>query len=209
MKLLVIICSHDFSRCWSTNVTILNNYMKLLNIDYEYCGICNENNFHHYDIPFKYKIINPKLQFSKVCDFITDYKSELDYDWYIKFRPDVRLLENIDLNMLSDNAINARARVYHGPKKLTYGSSIGGEGYWSYIREYTYNETEHDVILDDMLYIFHHNVVKLGAFDKVEPSTCENEWFNATVFNTRHIPFNVISLYLVNTKYNGFSGNIN
>jgi hypothetical protein len=183
--------------------------MKLLNIDYEYCGICNENNFHHYDIPFKYKIINPKLQFSKVCDFITDYKSELDYDWYIKFRPDVRLLENIDLNMLSDNAINARARVYHGPKKLTYGSSIGGEGYWSYIREYTYNETEHDVILDDMLYIFHHNVVKLGAFDKVEPSTCENEWFNATVFNTRHIPFNVISLYLVNTKYNGFSGNIN
>jgi hypothetical protein len=94
--------------------------MNLLDMQVEYCGISNQNDFHTYEaiIPFKYTLINTKQQFSKLCDFITDYKSELDYDWYMKIRPDINLLEQIPFNTLLDRAINARARVYFGPKKL-------------------------------------------------------------------------------------------
>jgi hypothetical protein len=31
-------------------------------------------------ISFKYKMVNPALQFTKICDFITKYKDELAYD---------------------------------------------------------------------------------------------------------------------------------
>ena len=92
MKLLIIISSHELHINWSDNIKILNDYAKLLNIEVDYCGISNQDNFHNYEdiIKFKYKIINTKQQFSKLCDFITDYKSEMDYDWYMKIRPDMK-----------------------------------------------------------------------------------------------------------------------
>jgi hypothetical protein len=212
MKLLVIICSHEFNPNCSNNIRILNDYMKLLDMDVEYCGISNQDDFHNYEslISFKYKIINTKRQFSKICDFITDYQMNVDYDWYMKIRPDIKLLENINFDIMSKNAVNARARVYNGPSKIKYGMSVNGQGGWKNVGDCHYSEKEHNIILDDQLFIFHRNVVHLKAFNKIQEETPGyDEWKQAAIFNSRNIPMNVVGIYLEITKYNAFSGNIN
>jgi hypothetical protein len=187
--------------------------MKQHNIEVDYCGISNQDDFHNYEtiISFKYKIINMKYQFSKICDFITDYTTELNYDWYMKIRPDIKLLENIHFDVLSENAIHARARVYHGPLHIKYGMSINGEGIWRNIGDCSYTDKEKEVILDDMLFIFHKNIISLCAFDKLNPENTEsqNEWLQTSIWNNRNIPLSVIGIYLENTKYNTISGNVN
>lgn len=213
MKLLVIISSHIFDQSCYDNIKILNDYMQKNHMEVDYCGISNQNDFYVFEpiITFKYKIINTKKQLCKICDFITDYKSELDYDWYMKIRPDIKLLDNIVFDTLSNNAINARARVYNGPLKIKYGMSVNGEGCWKNIGDCNYDDYEHDIVLDDMLYIFHKNIVLQNAFDKIipTPTTIQHEWAHRSVFNSRNIHFNVIGINLYITKYNNFSGDIN
>jgi len=199
IKILVIICSHEFSIKNRDNIKVLNNFMvNLPNIKVDYCGISNINDFHNYEniIPFKYKVVNKNKQFSKICDFITDNKKELNYDWFIKIRPDVKLIEMFDFNLLSNKAINARARLYRGPKKIKYGMSVNGEGIWKNIGDCFYNNYEKEVILDDILYIFHNNVVKMGAFDKIPKTELENEWFHTKIWKNRKIDLNVIHIYI-------------
>ncbi len=209
MSLLIIISSHNLDVKWSNNIKILNDYVKSSNMNVEYCGISNQNDFHHYEkiIKFKYKIINTKQQLSKVCDFISSVKP--NYTWYMKCRPDIQLLENINFNSLSEHAINARARVYHGPSKIKYGMSVNGpnDG-WKNIGCCHYSEKEHDVVLDDMIYIFHKNVIR--AFDKIDVASNinQNEWVHTSVFNNRGIPLHVIGINVCLTKYGTYSGNI-
>jgi hypothetical protein len=207
----VLISSHDFDINSCDNIKILNDYMKNSDIEVDYCGISSKNDFYNYEniIQFKYKIINPKPQFSKICDFITDYKSNLNYDWYIKIRPDIKLLENINFDILSNNAINARARVYNGPAKIKYGMSVNGEGGFKNIGDCHYASREQNIILDDMFYIFHKNVIQKNAFNKIELNGYENEWKHTQIFNDRNIPLNVIGIYLYFVKWKTFSGNIN
>jgi hypothetical protein len=178
-------------------------------MEIDYCGISNSNDFHVFEniIQFKYKIINTKMQLSKICDFITDYKSLLDYDWFMKFRPGIRLLENINFNILSEDAINARARVYHGPRKIKYGMS----DLYGCLKEIgsMYDTIEHDIIMDDMLYIFHKNVVQKNAFDKIiVPNYIEYEWTHTSLFNERKIQHNIIGINLVLLPHGIFSGDI-
>ena len=160
MKLLIILLGHCFDREWSDNIKCLNDHMTNNGIEFEYCGISNQNDFHIYEsiIQFKYKIINTKKQLSKICDFITEYKSQFDYDWYMKIRPEIKFFDIIGFRMLSENAINARARVYNGPRKIEYGMSINGEGIWKNKGDCHYADSEYNIILDDMLYIFHKKI---------------------------------------------------
>lgn len=212
MKLLVIICAHDICPSFSSNLTILNDYLKTIKncTQIDYCGIFN--NFDNYNdvVSLKYKIINHKKQFSKICDFITENKTQLNYDWFIKIRPDTKLLQPINfLDVVSDKAINARARVYYGPKRIKYGMSINGEGCWKYVGDCFFDAVEKDVILDDAMFIFHRNVIDLGAFDKVEPVIHEDEWIHTSVWKERNINLNVIGINSVNIKYDTFSGDVN
>ena len=211
MKLLVIICSHAFQLNMCDNIKILKDYLQELNIQVEYCGISNQDDFSNFEsiITFRYKIINTKYQFSKICDFISDYKSELDHDWYMKIRPDIKLLENINFDILSKDAVNARARAYRGPKKIKYGLSINGEGPWKNSGDCHYDEIESYVILCDMLFIFHKNIIDKGGFDKINEINRLCEYTQSAIWNSRKIPLNVIGLYLENTKYNAFSGDMN
>ena len=211
MKLLIIICAHEFNSSCCNYIKIIDDYAKLLDMEIDYCGISNQDDFHNYEniIKFKYKIVNTKKQFSKICDFLTDYKTELDYDWYMKIRPDLKLLEKFNFDILSTNAVNARARVYYGPKKIKNGMSVNGAGQWRHIGDCRYSNHEHSIILDDMLFIFHKNILQMGAFDKVNLSTYENEWIQSGVFNERKIPQNVIGIYFENTKHRVFSGDVN
>jgi hypothetical protein len=149
MKILVIICSQEMNINNSENIEILNNYLiNIENSTIDYCGISSNNDFNNYEniISFKYKIINTKRQLSKICDFITENKNNLDYDWYIKIRPDLKLLENINFSMLSDTAINARARFYRGPKQIEYGMSINGEGGFKDVGDCYFDTIEKEII---------------------------------------------------------------
>ena len=213
MKLLVIIISYDFSKRWRNNIAVLHKYMQQITPNIYYAGICSvSGDFHNYEdiISFQYKIINPKRQFSKICDFITEYKSELDYDWYIKIRPEVFLFENIPFHQLSNRTINARARIYNGPRQIIYGSSIGGYG--SQITGFcAYATYEHNITLDDHLFIFHKNVIDQNAFDLcISPNEePEDENMQSTIWKSRSIDFHVIGINMVMQKYNYYSGNIN
>lgn len=235
MKILVIICGHEMSREHIPNIQILHQYMSQDNTQVEYCGISNSNDFINYEhiISFRYKIINESRQFMKVCDFITNYKSELSYDWYIKIRPDVRLLEPLVFTSLSDISVNARARVYCGPKRIKYGMSINGEGIWKNVGCCSYNDIETNLILDDHIYVFHHNVIKMGGFDHFTHSgpeheklhrfawdcrirsdpfiynSLEDEWLHTAAWKSRNIALNIIGLHLELTKYHSFSGDLN
>lgn len=215
MKLLIILSSDNFDKKWFDNIKCLNNYMKnngLEDLEFDYCGISSKNDFYNYEtiIQFKYKIINTKKQLSKICDFITEYKSELDYDWYMKIRPDIKLFDNIDFTILPNDAINARARVYNGPRKIKYGMSVNGDGCWKNIGNCHYDDNEHDIILDDMLYIFHKNIIENNSFDPISTSIPrEDEWIHTGIFNDRKTRLNVIGINLCIKKYGCYSGNIN
>jgi hypothetical protein len=192
------------------NIKIINDYLKKDNI-VEYCGISNNDDFSNYEsvISFKYKMINDKFQLSKICDFITEYKNDLDYDWYIKIRPDLRLLQNINFEILSDTGINARARVYNGPLQLMHGLSVSGEGFWKNILDCHYNIYETEIVLDDMIFIFHHNVVLMDGFEKFEQDGRQHEWFHTNIWKSRNIHLNVIGINLEFTRHNSYSGHIN
>jgi len=223
MKILIIISSHELNVEYLPNIKILNDYFK--NYQTDYCGISNNDDFHNYEdiILFKYKKINSEKQLSKICNFINENINELNYDWYIKFRPEIKLLQKIDFNLLSDSAINARARFYIGPKKIKYGMSINGEGHWENINECYYDNCEKDIILDDAIYIFHNNVIKnngftnfnsendMGWINNYEPDyTRQNEWFHSNCWKSRNIPLNIIGINLCFLKYSkAFSGNLN
>jgi len=211
MKILIIIISNEMNINNKLNIEILNNYLHSIDdIVVEYCGISSNDDFINYEdiIKFKYKNINSKEQFSKICDFITDNKNILDYDWYIKIRPDIKLLENINFDILSNTAINAIARLYVGHKQIKNGMSVNGDGPWKDIRDCYYDTYEKYIILDDMLYIFHNNVIHKDAFDKISETIRESEWIHTKHWVERNIELNVIGIYLVLTKYNAFSGNL-
>jgi hypothetical protein len=79
-----------------------------------------------------------------------------------------------------------------------------------------YDTIEHDIIMDDMLYIFHKNVVQKNAFDKIIVPNYgeykwvqEYEWAHTSLFNARKIQLNIIGINLVLTEYGIFSGDIN
>lgn len=214
MRILVILCSHKMDVENKGNIAVLDFFMKQTypNDTVEYCGISNSDDFTNYEhiLSFRYKIIHTKRQLWKLCDFITDHKDTLDYDWYIKIRPEVRLIEPIRMDGLSQSSINARAREYKGPRVIKYGMSTGGEGFWKHRKDYSYDSYEHDIILDDQLIIFHHTVIRNGGFElhDVDPKDME-EWAHTKHWESRNIPLNVIGLNILFTKYNAYSGHIN
>jgi hypothetical protein len=213
MKLLVIIANHILKPEWCTNIRSINNNIKTDDIEIDYCGISNQDDFHVFEhiITFKYKIINTKHQFSKICDFITLFKSQLNYDWFMKIRPEVLLLDKLSFDGLSLLAINARAREYNGPLEIKYGMSVNGKGIWENIGDCYYDTYEHDIILDDMIYLFHKTVVDLNGFDTLihDLPLFEHESFHTMTFNKRNIRLNVIGINLCFTKYDTYSGHIN
>ena len=227
MKLLIILSSHEFEMIYYNNIIVLRDYFKLYkNTTIDYCGISNKNDFSNYEtiITFKYKIINTNSQLSKICEFISEYKNELQYDWYIKIRPNIQLLSQINFDDLCNVSINARARVYRGPKRIKYGMSVNGKGMWENIGDCIYDDCEKEIVLDDQLYIFHRNIIERGGFDKFNPEINDNlyiasgmlckwqhEWFHSNLWKFRNIKLNIIginALFMKKDNY-AYSGDIN
>lgn len=194
----------------SQNIKILNDFMTKTNKQIDYCGISNQDDFKIFEcvVSFKYKLINAKLQFSKLCDFITQNIQTLDYTWYVKIRPDLKLLEPLDFNNFEKNSVNARARIYNGPKKIKYGMSVTPR-YGLGPNDLKYSEIESNVILDDMIYIFDNECIKNGGFMPCPSKFPQGETEFCNILKYRNINLNVIGINVINTKYNLTSGDLN
>jgi len=223
MKILVIIVSNQFQENYVNNISRLNamlhnnNNNNNITNQVDYAGISSLDDFHHYEsvITFKYKKIDLNKQFTKICDFITkDITTDdlLQYDWYIRFRPETYLFENIPFDSLQKNSINARARQYSGPKKIKYGCSVGGKGTFSHIKPCKYDTYEHDIELDDQLYIFDKSVIENGGFSlsfcSEHTTNNQHEDFHNNFWISKNIIRNVIGINMCLMKNNTCSGDI-
>jgi len=214
MRILILLVSHEMNKIYEENIRILQFYLK--NYEVDYCGISNMDDFSNLEkyIKFKYKMVNPGMQLSKVCDFITTYKHELDYDWYIKMRIDLKLLNYINFGALSTKAINARTRKYIGPKKMAFANTTNGIGWWSNI-DTQYEPKERLFIMDDSFYIFTNYVIEKGAFDEyngflqTKTSRVQHEDVHTSVWLSRNIELNMFGVELYLCKYGQYSGHVN
>jgi len=224
-SILILLSNNTLDSEFTESMKELSKYIAHLSTKYtvDVAGISGDNNFNNYAgiIDFKYKYVNPKHQLSKLCDFITEHKANLNYDWFIKFRPGVQILDynTINFDSLPKDAINARARNYRGAKKDKKACSVGSEkGIHAHLKNCIHNGSVSNdnqnkiVVLDDILYIFHKNVIDKGGFSPIDGAPKENEWFHADIWRGRNIKLNVISLDIKfsSSKYQTeiYSGNI-
>ena len=125
----------------------------------------------------------------------------------------MQLLDELKFNKLSDVTINARARVYNGPLHIKYGCSVGGDGIWKTVNGAEYSNIEKIKILDDQIYIFHNNVIKMNAFSyTIDNNTHQNEWTHNMYWNLSLQKLNIIGINMIFQDKSGekaFSGNIN
>lgn len=105
---------------------------------------------------FKYEFICSEPQLRKTCHIFNKIKYE-EYDWYIKVRPEINLLEKIThkkFESFSIEKINARCRIYEGPKiNLSHGLSVPYSTRWI-----SYNDKYTIIVPDDQMYFFHKNI---------------------------------------------------
>jgi hypothetical protein len=208
MKVLVCIVSHEMNSRDLLNIQILDKYMKESGNTVEYAGISSKDDFSTFEdvIQFKYKFICLDRQLTKLCKFIDKFRPDLNYDWYIKIRPDIRLLQQIDFSSLNPQAINARTREYEGPKSIKYATSVPDDILLE-PRAFRHNFVKKLVTLDDQIYIFHNTVIK--KFDvRLIPSSIEIEWQHTAYWNLLNIPLNIIGINVLFTKNNWTSGNL-
>jgi hypothetical protein len=206
MNLLIVVVGNELEKKYQENMLILANMLKDHTINWG--AISSQDDFNNFDkIDFKYKLVTKKKQVSKLCEFFSS--TVTDYDFYIKTRPDVQLLEFPDFKYILPGCINARAREYRGPKRITWGSSINGEGIWKNIFDCTFSESETHIVLDDQFFIF-DNTVKMRVFSKpIVENDIETEWFHDEMYTLNEIEKNIIGINLCLQKYNVFSGHLN
>jgi hypothetical protein len=229
-RLLVMIVGDNMPGQYMPHIHNIKSHMDALSGTFivDYACISSYNDFDIYDsiLSFKYKVTNNKKQLEKVCDFLSSCPEK--YDWYIKTRPEVILLEVPDILSLSTDSINARLHGYIGPKKILFGSSVGGNGVWSSVTEnIKYSENETHIGLDDQIYIFNKYVVDNGAFAVLTPEINEflprnydgrqDEGIHNCVWIHRNIKRNPIRIHLIikridsngDTIFSGESGHVN
>ena len=165
----------------------------------------------------KYKYLSPNLQFNKMCDFLNQLNER--YDWYIKSRPEIEMLENFDLQKLEQcfsNSINSR--FY---KLNLKNSNIDRKS----IINNTYNliELYNDILnnkielyIDDQIYIFDDKVRDI-AFKKINNEELynlnlnnrkrEDEVFHTLMFINRNVKLQTINIKANMLKYVEIDGN--
>ena len=197
-----------------TNIKVLSDYIKYLSRDYkvDLAGISNTDDFDNYSeyLRFDYKYISNKKQLSKICDFITGKKEYMNYNWYIKIRPDILILDFNTFNPKNcdKDSINARAREYEGPRKGKYMCSVGGDGTHKNVKGCNNTNIKEKIVLDDQVYMFHKNIIDKGGFDSINnDEERQDEWFHTKIWSERRIHLNVIPL---NMKFKSdiYSGDI-
>ena len=168
-------------------------------------------------LSLKYILNSNQRQLGKICEFITNKKDKLNYDWFIKTRPDIEHLQDIAFEELSNTCINSRVRTYVGPDSIPYGHSVGGKGIFKKYRyKARYSEKLEVLLPDDQFYIFSKNIVDRGIFKTLKSNTFgvkQDEKFHRSIWEKRGASFKIIGikLRLYKKGNNGFaeSGHIN
>lgn len=212
MRILIILAGHTMPSEFIHKIKKLAEYIEVLRQTYgvDIACISSFDDFTEYDniLHFKYKIVNPKKQLSKVCDFLSEIPN--DYSWYIKTRPDIEFMSPIDFSKLKTAHINARVRVYKGPRKMKLAASIGRGSYAAWAGNISLGFVER-MIMDDQVYIFSNSIKYIFTPFDYNPEIIENEWFHSHFWKSKNAQLNMISLDVVfsNSKVYVPSGNVN
>ena len=215
-SILIILSTNEMYPEFKPQTVTLKKYIEHLSTRYrvELAGISSKDDFSNYEdtLVFKYKYVNPKAQVSKICDFISENRDKMNYDWYFRTRPEEEILDFdcINFESLPKDAVSARAREYMGPFTGKYSCSVGGEGSFKHVKACFYKTDLEKLVLDSNDYIFHKTVVENGGFSKItqdekewEKSTGihnENEWFFDHIMVSRNIKKNIIDIKLKFTR---------
>jgi len=228
-SILIILSTNEMYPEFKPQTVTLKKYIEHLSKTYnvDLAGISSKDDFSNYEdtLVFKYKYVNAKAQVSKICDFISENRDKLNYDWYFRTRPEEELLDFdcINFETLPKDAVSARAREYIGPFTGKYSCSVGGEGAYKDIKACFYKTELEKLVLDSNDYVFHKTVVEKGGFAKItqeekdwEKSTGRNnedEWFFDNIMVSRNIKKNIIDIELKFTRKSRnqvcYSGGIN
>ena len=205
-NILVIIVNDKYNTLFDTNLgTWATRLFPGNNIDY--AVVLSEYDEAKYDqienalggIKIKYRVANAERQMHKLWRFVSGLGE--NYDWYVKIRPEIQLLDTLRLYSCVAGHLNGRARVYRGPKHVEYGMSVKGEGCWHFI-QYDYSEcpTEQEVVMDDQMFIFDGTVVESGVFNDMDiHHTDFPEREMTRLLNKHGVKLNVVGL---NVKFN-------
>jgi hypothetical protein len=225
MKLLFIVTYNTFEDYYMDGIQNLKKYIDehLTTHQVDIACINSNGDFSELEniLSLKYKLKNSRYQMDKICDFIVS--NTLDYDWFIKTRPEILILAPIDFSNLKPNAINARARTYTGTLKLENGASVGGKGV-SDVDVHDKKDIPFDIVMDDQIYIFDKNVILNNGFDKISDydkqdfysmlphhPKIQHEWFHTYIWAIRNIRMNIIGInacFKRNKHHGYYSGDI-
>lgn len=157
-------------------------------------------------------------QLSKFCRAVHTFDVNQKYDFYVKIRPDIQMFAPINLKAIKHAAgdsppptVYARARVYHGPRALVNGASVGGVGVWSEHRTDSLipAEVQHSVILDDQVFVVNAAARKAGVLSPLTSSApIEHEWFHTGLWGERGACLVVIGIDCKLLKYQACSGDL-
>jgi len=199
-RVLVVIISHSYHSAFDAN---LRSWDKLFpGTTTDYAAVLSENNKEDFinieralGIPLKYRMCVADKQIHKLWQFISS-NDLTEYDWFVKMRPEMRLLDTIPLSDCIPDKFNGRARVYRGPKHVKHGMSVMGPGCWGLIvSDYSYNEHEVEVVMDDQMFMFDRAVVSSGVFGEIDIQNTHWPEHNMTKILTKHgVQLSVIGL---------------
>ena len=209
-SILIILSTKEMYPKCKSQIKTLKRYIDHLSKSYkvDIAGISSKDDFDNYSdiINFRYKYINSKMQISKICDLISKYGHKLNYDWFVRTRPEIELLDfdEINFHKLPKDAVSGRARVYRGPHTRKHSCSVGGVGDHSEYVNCKYRNKEEEVTIDSNFYVFHKNVVDKGGFSKISGAQGvedghpgrdrEDEWYLSSIMLSRGIKLNIIGI---------------
>jgi hypothetical protein len=149
-------------------ITIIRNEIDTLDI----CSVSSHDDHDTYKSiigEIKYKLISNDKQFGKMVHVFKNINIE-DYDWFIKIRPDINLLEDINIEKIlscNKDAMNTRLRWYNGPHLfILYGTSHSVKKNDVWEQSWIYNVDEQNITPDDQIYIFNKNIINI--FDPID-----------------------------------------
>lgn len=173
MRILLIISSHEMSKEFKKYIKIIkikliNNFIKE-EVEIDICLINSnkEDELNNYDdilknIKYKFNSKNSK-QYEKIVNVINIINVNL-YDWFIKIRPDLELLEDINLDKIKicdKNKINSRVRWYIGEHtNVKNGTSLKIDEDCCWTNSYIYDNNINYIVPDDQIYFFHKTIAK-------------------------------------------------
>jgi len=217
-SILIILSSDQMYPEFKPQIETLKKYIAHISKKYkvDIAAISSKDDFSNYSdiLDFKYKYINTKKQVSKLCDFISENKDTLNYDWFFRTRPENEIVDfdTINFSKLPKNAVSARAREYIGPFMGKHSCSVGGEGKYIDIKECHYKKNKEKLVIDDCIIVFHKMIIDKGGFvplsndEEIEYNNLksnpvrQDEWFLTNMLVSRGIHLNIINIDMKFTR---------